>query len=324
MAKLNPVCAAAFDFRCHGKSDDKLPTMGIAEVSDVTAVVDCLVSYGFPAPFILVGVSMGAMVAAHSARMDPRVSAAICVMPPASPLDALNNIPNQSLRGFLREAVTKTYGKDLLLDGDLTWHELNPSHQPRLLYLMGDQDPYGIERSKRVWEHWYKESKAEFDVLPSEAPDQRKWFKVAEGFGHDLSRWPLLRPAIGNFFDFLGIPAECEYVANRSRFNEAGVFETVSLDSTLSNFSDNGIDVTSNSLNTAQTSFVVLQALSFLASGAQTKGKEALDCVWRNREALLKLGKKGIQIVSLVSSIMALPARADAMGHVLISLLGED
>lgn len=208
------LSTVAIDLRCHGRSGDFPPTLGIAETWDIEAVITHLQQNDFPEPFILMGESMGAMVAAVAVIFEPRISASICIMPPAAPLVGMQIIP-KALRSTLISAVNDFYAYDvpgadgktshrynILLDGDLTFHDCSPVHKPRILYVMGDRDEYGWEASKRVWDHLYKGEEAVFDVNRSAAPNQSKWFRLASGFGHDLHKWDQLDPVIHDFLKY--------------------------------------------------------------------------------------------------------------------------
>ena len=205
------LSTVAIDLRCHGRSDDFIPSLGIAETRDVEAVISYLQQKDFPEPFILMGESMGAMVAAVASILEPRVSASICIMPPAAPLVGMQVMPS-ILRSILIPAINDFYAHDvydnntktsyrynILLAGDLTFHDARPAHRPRILYVMGDRDEYGWEATRRVWEHIYRGEEAIFDANRSEAPYQGKWFRLAPGFGHDLHKWKELNTIIHDF-----------------------------------------------------------------------------------------------------------------------------
>jgi pimeloyl-ACP methyl ester carboxylesterase len=185
--------------------------LGIAETWDIKAVITHLQQSDFPEPFILMGESMGAMVAAVAAIFEPRVSASICIMPPAAPLVGMQTIP-RALRSTLISAVNDFYAYDvrsadgksfypynILLDGDLTFHDCSPAHRPRILYIMGDRDEFGWEITRKVWDHLYKGEAAVFNANRSEAPGQRKWFRLAPDFAHDLHKWDQLDFIIHDF-----------------------------------------------------------------------------------------------------------------------------
>jgi len=199
------VCTVAFDFRCHGCSDDRIPSLGLAESWDTMAVLSYLEENHFPRPFVLVGESMGGMIAGHVARCDSRVEAAICLMPPSCPLYAMLGLP-KILQRLLRRAVKRSYQADLLLDSDLTFHNCNPEHKPLLFYIMGENDPYDWRKTKIIWDHWYKETPSQFDVGPEKAPNQRKWFQVIPDKGHDLSK--ILFPYLVDYFTHAGLSAD--------------------------------------------------------------------------------------------------------------------
>jgi len=209
--KTPNLSTVAIDLRCHGRSDNFPPSLGIAETWDVQAVISFLQRRDFPEPFILMGESMGAMVAAVASILEPRVSASICIMPPAAPLVGIQTIP-KAIRSIIIPALNSFYSYDviptdgrapykynILLDGDLTFHDCSPPHRPRILYIMGDKDEYGFEATKRVWDHIYKGENADFDVNRSDAPKQNKWFRLAKGFRHDLHEWDQLDPVIHDF-----------------------------------------------------------------------------------------------------------------------------
>lgn len=201
----------ACDFRHHGMSDDALPTFGMAESWDIEAVLELAETNGFPRPYVLAGESLGAMAAQISAATNPRVDAAFLMAPPAWPWQAIDHcighslnyaicLPNEMdgvlspLRSLLKgvglgvcDAINDHYSehqKKVLHAGCLFNHDCSPAHDPLVLYLMGTDDEYGIEHTRKVWGHWYKEKPAKFNAGPSEAPNQKKWMIEIEGAGH--------------------------------------------------------------------------------------------------------------------------------------------
>lgn len=188
LRKQNNMCSAAFDCRGHGRSDYKTPTAGVAEAWDCSAVLDTLQKHDFPLPFILIGESMGAMVAGHVARTDERVAGAVCLMSPCAPLVGAKTVLPGWLIGILRSVVIDEYGDDLLLKGDLTFDPCEPAHKPRILHVIGEYDPFGWENTFELWKHWYAASTDSPFVGPAEAPLQFKYF-LRPACGHDLSTW---------------------------------------------------------------------------------------------------------------------------------------
>lgn len=223
------VATIGFDFRHHGKSDDAPVTFGSAESLDVRAAMDFADEQGFPKPYILFGDSLGALAAQRTAVDDERVSAALIKSCPSSPWDAIQmafssvdctplltylvskyKIPSFTLRKLdltwlmpVAAFINDMYERDVLNDGDIRRHNGNPVHKPRILFLMGDQDHYGWERSKLRYDHWYEGETSTLDVWPAEAPAESKWFVLAEGKGHTFGSWdwPLFYPLLDQFFD---------------------------------------------------------------------------------------------------------------------------
>jgi len=195
------LCAP--DLRFHGLSDDGVTTFGTAESWDISATLDKMEHDRFPRPYLLVGQSLGAMSAQRCAIGDRRVAGAALFMPPAWPWHAIERMPREmGLDGSawgkgsskLATVIYETYEKDgcdILNDGDLRNHDPSPSHRPKVLYLMGDRDIYGIEETRQIWGHWYPSERAKSEVWPSQAPRQNKWFITVPNAGHNLPfSWP--------------------------------------------------------------------------------------------------------------------------------------
>lgn len=225
------LAAIGFDFRHHGLSDDAPVTFGSAESLDVRAAMDFADEHSFPKPYILFGDSLGALAAQRTTVDDERVAAAIIKSCPSSPWEAIQtvfssvdispllrhlsqryhlpmvNVRKLDLTWLLPVAafINDVYERDVLNDGDIRRHNASPSHKPRLLFLMGDQDQYGWERSKLRYDHWYEGEPSTFNVWPADAPNEKKWFVLAKGKGHTFGSWDWdgFYPLIDQFFEIV-------------------------------------------------------------------------------------------------------------------------
>jgi pimeloyl-ACP methyl ester carboxylesterase len=215
LTKKFNVATIGFDFRHHGLSDDAPVTFGSAESLDVRAAMDFADEHGFPKPYILFGDSLGALAAQRTTVDDERVAAAIIKSCPSSPWEAIQTtfssvditplvhylsqryrLPRFNVRKLdftwavpVAAFINDVYERDVLNDGDIQRHNASPSHKPRVLFLMGDQDHYGWERSKLRYDHWYEGEPSTFNVWPADAPNEKKWFVLAPGKGHTFGSW---------------------------------------------------------------------------------------------------------------------------------------
>lgn len=229
-----------FDFRHHGLSSDAPPTFGTAESWDIRGAIDFAENNGFPKPYIVYGDSLGALAAQRATIDDERIDGAVFKASPSSPLEAidvscsrldasilLNQVAGQlgipKLRfppiyvGWicnLARLARMYYGFDILRDGDILHHSASPRNRPRLLYVMGDEDEYGWRRTQLRFEHWYEGEPAKFNAWPEAAPDQMKWFVLAEGRDHNFGAW--------NWSEFLSLLDQyISYFVHRSTTSAA-------------------------------------------------------------------------------------------------------
>ena len=79
---------ASFDFRGHGFSNSEPPSFGGAESIDIIRVLDYL-DDKMPAPFIIVGESLGALAGQVAAIKDPRICGAVLLSSPGWAWDAV-------------------------------------------------------------------------------------------------------------------------------------------------------------------------------------------------------------------------------------------
>lgn len=214
------------DLRHHGRSGDRPPTFGTAESWDLASCLDWAEQNELPRPFLLIGESLGGMAVQRLIVEDARVDAAICIHPPGWPWDAVGkniawNLENLtakfpvSVRKWLAplkdksmwigNLIDKTYGFEILSDGDPCNHTQYPPGNPRILYVFGEEDAYEPAKGHRTWSHFYPDSHAERDVWPDQAPDQKKYFISVPGYRHFPPGptvfewdgfWPLLRTFI--------------------------------------------------------------------------------------------------------------------------------
>ena len=211
-AARHKLVVCSFDFRHHGRSENAPPTFGEAESWDLAAFLDEADRHGSPKPYILIGESLGAMAAQRLAISDSRISGAVLLHPPAWPWDAvgkaLNSWPVVAGAGTL---INLAYGRNILAAGDVRQYPAHPEHQPRLLYVMGDQDHYDWKQTRKIYDHWYSGSPATFNEWPAAKPAERKWFVLIPGAQHPdnnpdkftLLTWPPLIPLLDEFLEIV-------------------------------------------------------------------------------------------------------------------------
>ncbi len=182
-AKPHNLAVVGFDFRHHGRSGDRPLTLGTAEMWDIQAVMSKAEEIGLPKPFILRGSSLGAMAAQRTAIADGRVKGAILEQPPAWPYDAIGVTMGRWVH-WASWLIQRSYHWDILKDGDLRVHPAHPSHEPFVLYIMGENDKYGIHKTRRVYHHWYHDCPEWDGGSDIEKPNARKWFFPVAGANH--------------------------------------------------------------------------------------------------------------------------------------------
>ncbi len=192
------------DFRHHGRSDDRFPTFGTAEMWDVQAALTWAEQEWFPPPYILWGESLGAMAAARTAISDDRVRAAFLKSPPAWPARVLADI-----FGVVGEhdyaALNTVYGWDIVDDGDIRRHTPSPPHRPYICYTMGEHDHHDIYWTKAVSRHWYDGQWGLFESWPGDDPEHLTWFISVPDAGHEFdgAGFPLLQQLVDRFFSYV-------------------------------------------------------------------------------------------------------------------------
>lgn len=173
----------AYDARHHGLSGDRYPTFGSAEMWDFQAVMTEAEARGFKKPFIAIGDSLGAMTAQRTAIADARIRGAFLMHPLAWPMDALG-VCCGLLTPVAAAAIMASYRRDILSDGDIRRHPSLPSQKPYILYIMGDRDHYGWQKTRQVYDHWYSDHPERHGTAPCQEPDARKWFVMIPGATH--------------------------------------------------------------------------------------------------------------------------------------------
>ena len=200
--------SVATDLRHHGLSGDAVPTFGEAESWDVMSVIDYAESQGLPKPYVLYGESLGGMASQLAVAKDKRVSGVIVNSAPGWAWDAIGKVADfrsadikkgmEKAPGILRSIIPMfaygmvpvanlinySYKDDVLSKGDPRNLPSSPGHEPLFLYMMGDKDHYDINQTRKIFDHWYKDESAEAEVLPGDAPAQKKWFLTMEGATH--------------------------------------------------------------------------------------------------------------------------------------------
>jgi len=157
-------------------------------------------------PFFVFGESYGGMVAQRAAMTDQRISAVICAASPAWPWDAVasalrfTRFPFSVSAGHL---INACHGFNIMADGDPRVHT-QPVQEPRFLYLIGDQDHHDPANTRKVWDSFYPDKRADPDKGPTEAPNQLKWFHLIKGAGHgDIINSPLLYSDMNALIDLV-------------------------------------------------------------------------------------------------------------------------
>jgi pimeloyl-ACP methyl ester carboxylesterase len=198
------LATIGLDVRHHGRSDDRFPTFGTAEMWDVQAALAWAEQQQFPQPFLLWGESLGAMAAARTAISDTRVRAALLKSPPAWPARVLADI-----FGVVGErdyaALNTVYGWDIVGDGDIRRHDPDPPHRPLVCYVMGEHDHHDITFTRDVARHWYHGQRGNFASWPGDDPAHRTWFVTIAGAGHEFDGqdFPLLDQLVDRFFQYV-------------------------------------------------------------------------------------------------------------------------
>jgi len=221
LCPVRGMAAAALDLRHHGNSGNAIPTFGTAEAWDIAALLDELELRASPRPFVLIGDSLGGMAVQCLARDDHRVDAAACLHTPGwprlavrvavgrrmGPVRRLLHLPAVQGSAIAAGVIDMLYGLPVLELGDLRSGHLSPAWRPPLLYVMGDEDQYGIRNTHTIWERWYPGEPAHAELRPSRARAQNKWFITVKGAGHPgdhpstVFNWKGLRPLLGEFID---------------------------------------------------------------------------------------------------------------------------
>jgi pimeloyl-ACP methyl ester carboxylesterase len=227
------VAAAALDLRGHGGSGDGVPSFGLAESWDIRAFVAACAARGLPAPYVLVGASLGAWGAQLAARDDARIAGALLVAMPGWPRQAFR-VGAKRVAVFARDqlkqrhgpwltailgplvaalgrvapllgrAVNRAYGRDMLGAADLRAAPAAPAHRPRILLVVGDRDVFDWRAGMRAWRAWYPDRPGRPGAWPAAAADQDAWFVLARGLNHPPEEphpgtWPPMGELVRQF-----------------------------------------------------------------------------------------------------------------------------
>ncbi len=225
---------AAIDLRFHGRSQDQIPSFGVAESWDARAALDACAAVGFPRPFVINGGSLGALAAQRAAVDDPRVDGASLLAMPAFPwhgahigANRIADLARSELRTRTRIAklaigaslafagqagrlvgglVNASYGFDIMGAGDIRTAPM-PAHRPALLSMMGALDGFDWRATAAVWRRRAARGDRPF-VTPTQAPGQDSWFVLAPGVGHPpvsphLLEWPACNPMLEQFVELV-------------------------------------------------------------------------------------------------------------------------
>jgi pimeloyl-ACP methyl ester carboxylesterase len=203
----------AINFRNHGKSESRIPTLGMAESLDVSGAMTWAESNDFPVPFILHGGSMGAMAAQICTMRDKRVSGAFLKSCPASAPVALKNFiqiskksyPSLSPFNIISTLINQSYEYDVMKWGCVDSYDSSPTHRPLVFYAMGEFDEYGYRDTMIAYNHWYSDENSVSEVPPVMATGQKKWFRTAWCGYHDfgLNHYPEMHTDVDQFFEMI-------------------------------------------------------------------------------------------------------------------------
>jgi hypothetical protein len=184
LSKEYNITVVSFDHRYHGLSSKAphYPTFGCYEAYDVQAAMDYADKHNFPKPYILQGTSLGGMAAQRAGIEDKRVAGMFLLSVPGWPWDAIGK--NALLGTWAANLINAAYGWDVLNHGNNLRFSQDHNHRPLVCYVMGDNDRYDINKIKKVFEHWHNGETGEYDKLPSENIDCRKFFHTVHGAGH--------------------------------------------------------------------------------------------------------------------------------------------
>ena len=203
------VTVIGFDHRYHGWSDKTphYPTFGRHEAYDVEAAMDYADRNNYPKPYILHGISLGGLAAQRAAIEDRRVTGAFLLSVPATPCHAIKSRLN-----FIKpvaKLINEAYGWDVLGSGSLHAHQQDQDHRPLICYVMGDNDSYGIEQSKEIFNYWHNWEPGCENAMPSENRQCRKFFQTVYGAihpdkpGYCVWDWEGYGPLENDFFETL-------------------------------------------------------------------------------------------------------------------------
>jgi pimeloyl-ACP methyl ester carboxylesterase len=201
------VTAFSFDHRFHGNSskDRHYPAFGGQEVYDVQAAMDYAEQKGLPKPYILQGISLGAMAAQRAGIEDKRVAGLFLLSVPGWPWKAI--AVNAYLAAPVAELINKNYGWKVLENGDIRNISQPKDHHPLVCYLMGDKDRYDINATKAVFEHWHNGETGGYDISIHDNPGINKFFFTVKDAihpdvpGYQVWDWDRFNKVKSEFFN---------------------------------------------------------------------------------------------------------------------------
>jgi pimeloyl-ACP methyl ester carboxylesterase len=228
------VCAV--DFRNHGNSEAHAPTFGLAESWDLEAVLRYAKSV-FPSPYYLYGESLGGMAAQLLTQRNTDISAAVLMCPPADAWTAvwasagpfIENlpIPNLAKKGgyplvvAISKFISAAYSSlDILGEGSLYRGASHPEHEPHFLYLMGENDKFGHDKTLSCFKWLYPTCPAYDGGLREKGSPEliramselsrKKYFLSQQGAGHGKLNGKWVKDAIMEFLSQSRVKARKE------------------------------------------------------------------------------------------------------------------
>jgi beta-glucanase (GH16 family) len=255
------MAAFSFDCRHHGLSDNAYPTFGYWEGRDMQSAFDQAERLGLPKPYIVIGDSLSGLAAQWVAANDSRVGAAIMLETPGWPWDAVGKALYNTFKALgkigipldnvamIGNLLHKAYDDDVLNKGQLLGNAICPPHNPLVLYIMGDQDEYDWQYTRRVFDLWYEGELGGWNAIPHPSDDFHKWFHLVEGAKHadgkpgtyDIHTWHRYHEVIDAFISTALNRGENNPAPPSMNHEEPQVFDRLVWED---NFDGNALDYT--------------------------------------------------------------------------------
>jgi hypothetical protein len=187
LSRKHDVAVVSFDHRFHGHSDHEpfFPTFGSAESGDLITFLDKASELGLARPFVVAGTSLGGLAVQRAAVADERISAVLAIAAPSDPWSAIwKTLPVPGIVAHSANLIDTAYGWGILHDGNPTIHNQAPHHRPLVGFIIGENDHYGAEDSRRVFDFFNGGEEGWINRFPGESREVRKFFYSIPGVAH--------------------------------------------------------------------------------------------------------------------------------------------